>query len=264
MTKNYCLITGSGAGLGKALAFSCARRKMNLLLIDLPNSRLHRMAEELRSRFNIAVIIFEFDLTDDVQLKKHLEHINRYYQLCFLINNAGVGGSMSMLDSSSGHIDKIIHLNIRTTVFLTHYLLPNLLNSREGYILNIGSMACFSPIAYKTVYPASKAFIASFSLGLREEMRNTGISVSVACPGPMMTNANTSQRILLQGFRARIGLHSTQYLAEYFIEETFKGKGTIVPGFWNRLNQGIMKLIPAELKVKWISRFVKHELKIAR
>lgn len=71
-------------------------------------------------------------------------------------------------------------------------------------MLNVSSLAAFSPIGYKTVYPASKAFIHSFSRGLYQELKDTNVFVSVVNPGPMKTNAEVSRRIEEQGFWARI------------------------------------------------------------
>ena len=80
-----------------------------------------------------------------------------------LINNAGIGGSKKFSDASGSYIEKIIQLNVLATSLLTHQLLPNLQKSSKAYVLNVSSLAAFSPIGYKTVYPASKAFIHSFS-----------------------------------------------------------------------------------------------------
>lgn len=86
------------------------------------------------------------------------------------------------------------------TSLLTHQLLPNLQKSSKAYVLNVSSLAAFSPIGYKTVYPASKAFIHSFSRGLYQELKDTNVFVSVVNPGPMKTNAEVSRRIEEQGF----------------------------------------------------------------
>ncbi|ANH80677.1 short-chain dehydrogenase [Niabella ginsenosidivorans] len=263
MNKRYTLITGAGSGLGSALAFSCAQRGMNLILITLPGTSIGKMAAALERVFDITVHYLEFDLTNTASFDESVEKI-RSMEVDFLINNAGMGGTASILNCSSEHIDKIIQLNIRCTALLTQKLLPQLLRHKKSYLLNIASMAAFSPIAYKTVYPASKAFISSFSLGLREELQEQGLSVSVAYPGPIMTNSNTSQRILLHGFKGRMGLFSTQDLAEKLIRQTLEGKAIIIPGVWNRVNQRLMGLIPPTLKVRLISGAVKQELKIAR
>lgn len=263
MKKKYTVITGASSGLGSALALGCARRGMNLILIALPGSAVRKMATELERLFHITAYCLEFDLTHTAAVEEYLEKI-KLLEIDFLINNAGMGGTASFLDCSLSYIDKIIQLNIRCTALLTRRLLPQLLNHKKSYLLNIASMAAFAPIAYKTVYPASKAFVSSFSLGLREELQERGLSVSVAYPGPIMTNSDTSRRILLHGFKGRLGLFSTEALAEKIIGQTLNGKAVIIPGLWNRMNQRLMGFMPSTVKARLISGAVKQELKIAR
>jgi len=262
MNKTYTLITGASSGLGSAFALCCARLEMNLILIALPGSAIKRTGEELSLLYGVEVHIFEFDLTNKLAFERHIEIIKASFAVDFLINNAGMGGTVPMLDSTPQMIDKIIQLNISCTALLTRELLPQLLQHSRSYVLNIASMAAFSPIAYKTVYPASKAFVSSFSLGLREEMQEQGVSVSVAYPGPIMTNSNTSQRILLQGYKGRLGLFSTMDLANRIIRQTLAGRAVIVPGWWNRMNQRLMGIIPSTVKVRLISGAIKRELQL--
>ncbi len=261
--KKYTLITGASSGLGKEFAVQCARQRMHLLLIALPGSNLAMLASNLMDTYAVDIRIFEFDLTDTTVFAERINHVTSHYSIDFLINNAGVGGTANMVDCSIDSIDRIIQLNIRTTVVITRLLLPCLLQHTKSYILNIASMAAFTPIAYKTIYPASKAFISSFALGLREELHNTGVSVSVVYPGPIMTNSNTSRRIVLQGLKARMGLLSTSSIVETAIKQTLAGKASIVPGWWNRMNQQLMNLLPVKTKTRMVSGAVKNELTLS-
>ena len=90
-----------------------------------------------------------------------------------LINNAGLGGTKKFTEASSDYINTILQVNVAATSLITHQLLPNLLKQPKAYILNVSSMAAFSPIGFKTVYPATKTFIHSFSRGLHEELKDT-------------------------------------------------------------------------------------------
>src|SRR5690606_36480402 len=117
-----------------------------------------------------------------------------------------------------------------------------------------------TPIAYKTVYPASKAFISSFALGLREELRGSGVSVSVVYPGSIMTNSNVSRRIIGLGIKGRIGLLSVPEIARAALKGTLAGKAVIIPGLWNRINHQLMKLIPLETRLKLLSGAIRQEL----
>ncbi len=258
----YTLITGASSGLGKEFSIQCAAKGMNLIMIALPGSNTISLAANLQIEYGVDVQVFEFDLTDTILLKEQLNHILEKYQINFLINNAGIGGTVSIRKSSLEAIDRILQVNIRSMVLITQTMLPYLLKEQKAYIMNIASMAAFTPIAYKTVYPASKAFISSFSLGLREELNDTSISISVVYPGPIMTNSGVSSRIIKQGLKGKMGLLSTPRIAGVALKQTLAGKGIIIPGFWNRLNQRLMAMLPIEIKLKIVSQAVKKELAI--
>lgn len=257
--KVYTIITGAGSGLGKAFAVECAKANRHLILIALPGSRLYILAEQLNKAYNVTVRYFEFDMADIQQLQKNIQFIKENFLIDALINNAGMGGTSTILGTSMEVMDKTIQLNMRSTAFMSRAFIPSLLKHSNSYIINIASMAAFTPIAFKTVYPATKAFVTSFSLGLREELCGTNINVSVACPGPIMTNANTSQRILFQGLKARLGLLSTNGIAKLVLTQAFNKKAVIVPGTWNSINQKLMRFLPLQFKTKIVSSQVRKE-----
>ncbi|WP_127128907.1 SDR family NAD(P)-dependent oxidoreductase [Pseudoflavitalea rhizosphaerae] len=256
----YTLITGAGSGLGRAFAVECARRKMNLVLFSLPGSNLESLATELRTEYGIKVQCYEFDLRDADALLLYTNTITDQFDIDFLISNAGIGGTSALTDTPLERIDDIIQLNVRSTSLLTRLLIPHLLKQPGSYILNVSSMAAFTPIAYKTVYPASKAFISSFSLGLREEFAGTGLSVSVLYPGPIMTNSNTSRRIIHQGMKGKMGLLSTSDIARIALKKTLLRYPVIIPGMMNKLNQFLMWFLPLGFRLRLVSKEVKKEM----
>lgn len=258
--KNYTVITGASSGLGKEFCVQCAAMKKNIIMIALPGSNTGQFAKSLQQQFDIEVVVLEFDMTDTHELLEKVSFIDENYEVDCLINNAGVGGSIPMSNSSIETIDLILQVNIRSMVLLTRLLLPQLLEKKESYIINVSSMAAFTPIAYKTVYPASKAFISSFSLGLREEFQQSGLSVSVVYPGPIMTNSNTSERIISQGIKGRLGLLSTTDIVKKALKSSLQKKAVIIPGWFNRMNHFLLSVLPASLSTHLISNTVKKEI----
>ncbi|MGN7824681.1 SDR family NAD(P)-dependent oxidoreductase [Chitinophaga sp. 22536] len=256
----YTMITGASSGLGKEFARQCAAMGRNLILMALPGGNMFSLAESLELEYGVDVRFFEFDMTNTTLLQQTLEEVMSQYQVDFLVNNAGIGGTSAITDTSLERIDSIIQLNIRSTVIVTRMLIPHLLQHKESYIMNIASMAAFTPIAYKTVYPASKAFISSFFLGLREELSGTGLFVSVVYPGPIMTNSHTSRRIIGQGFKGKMGLLNTSEIAAIALKGTFSKCRVIIPGLMNRINHTLMQLLPLSFKLKLVSREVKKEI----
>ncbi|NCB09751.1 MAG: SDR family NAD(P)-dependent oxidoreductase, partial [Bacteroidia bacterium] len=185
--KKYTLITGASAGLGMELAKVCAGMGKNLILTSLPGGELASFGQKLSLEYGISVQTFETNLTHAGSVEELVKKV-RLYHIDILINNAGIGGTKKFLEASPDYIDQIVLLNMRVLVLLTRLLLPVLKQQEEAYILNIASMASFGPMPYKTVYPASKAFVYSFSRGLGAELKGTGVHVSVAHPGGMRTN----------------------------------------------------------------------------
>ncbi len=258
MKNNYALITGSSQGLGKYFALDLAKRNYNILLVALPNENLNILALEIAKQ-NVKVEFFETDLTKKENIIELVNWANKY-PIEILINNAGCGGSKYINDANTDYIDNIILLNIRATSLITKLLIPNLTQHKKSYILNISSMAAFSPIGYKTVYPASKKFIDFFSLGLHEELKSKNVTVSVVYPGPMKTNPDVSQRIAKQSKFVNSGVVELNDVARISLDKLFSGKTRIIVGKLNKFSRVILAILPLKTKIKILSKAVKKEI----
>ncbi len=212
MSKTYALITGASQGLGKAFALELAKRQISTILISLPGEGLHFVASQVEALGQEAHC-YETDLTQKEHIVALAAWVNERFPISILINNAGCGGTQSFQEVTVDYLDRIIQLNVKATSLLTHQLLPNLMKRDKAYVLNVGSIAAYSPLGYKTVYPASKAFVHSFTRGLYQEFANSNVFFSVVNPGPMMTNADSSARLQQQGFFATMGLLTPEQVA---------------------------------------------------
>jgi short-subunit dehydrogenase len=252
----YALITGGSRGLGRAIAEELARRGVPTLLVGT-NERVLHVCDEIANTYHTPSLGFVADLTCKDEVQALAETVNNDYKLFMLINNAGVGGSKRFEEASVEYIDNILQLNVRCTALLTRQLLPNLMRRKRAYILNIGSMAACTPSAFKTVYPASKSFVRVFSIGLREELRSTPVTVSVALPGAIATNAEVSERISRQGFWGRATLKSPAAIACRCVDGMLKGRRQII---LNPLAYFLCKLVPECVRVPLLSRIVRREV----
>jgi uncharacterized protein len=257
--ESYALVTGASQGLGRDISFELAGRKYNLLLVSLKGEGLDELAAEIRGKYNVNVQYLETDLCDNNAVYQ-IANWAEAFKVSVLINNAGIGGTREFEVASPEYIERIIQLNCRATSMLTRLMLPQLKTQPKAYILNVASMASFSPIAFKTVYPASKAFIWSFSRCLSEELRGTNVFVSVIHPGQMKTNADVTSRINKQGFVGKIGLLSTPKMARIAISQLFSRHSYVVPGMLNKLNWLVMRLVPVGIKLKVLSGVFRKEL----
>jgi len=232
----------------------------NLILVAYPKSNLPHLCKMLEKNYNISAVCFDCDLTSKKKIEKLTKLISSNYEINMLINNAGIGGTSLFGSCSLNYLDNIIQLNIRATTILTKLLIPILLKEEEAYILNVSSMAAFVPIPFKTIYPASKAFIYSFTRSLSLELENTGIHTAVLAPGPILTNPDVTLRIIRQGWIAKLSLLSTCKIARIALKALYKKKKVIIPGLFNQINWLVTRLIPKEYSEKAMGRIVQKEL----
>lgn len=257
--NTYAVVTGASKGLGKAFTLELASRGKNLLLLALKGEGLEAFCDKIRDRFSVKVHYLEVDFIEIEAIDQVRSWINGY-QIDMLINNAGLGGSNYFDKAETNYIDSIIQINVRTLSLLTHLLVPVLKQHTPSYVLNVASMASFSPIAFKTVYPASKAFVYSFSRSLAEELKSSGVNVSVVLPGPMKTNADNTRRIEQKGWWVRRGIQTPEEIATVAIKRLFRRHKVIIPGIINKINWLLLKILPNEICVPYVSKLVKQEI----
>ena len=251
MKEYYTLITGSSSGLGKALALECARRGHNLLLVALPGKPLEQFSEKLKVELGVLSDCYAADLTKEGSAEAVYEWTRENnYAVNILINNAGMSFEGPFEQCSSEFYRKSIALNMVAMVSLTRFFILSLRELPEAHILNVSSVASYFPIPYKSVYSASKTFVLSFSRSLREELKNTGIRVSVVVPGPMVTNRKTAISAIEKGSIARMMHSRLSYVARYTIEKMERKKAVIKPGFLSKSVFLVGKVMPTCLKMK--------------
>ena len=262
MEKNqqYALVTGGSRGFGKLLALELSKQNINVILVALPGENIQDTAEKC-SAYGVQTEVYEADLTNREELIKMTNWVNDNFNLNILINNAGTGGTQTFHKSNLTYIENLIQINVMATSIITHQLLPNLLKQKQSYILNVSSMASFSPIGYKTVYSATKRYIQHFSRALCHELKGTSVFVSVVLPGPMKTNAEITGRIEKQGLLGKIGLVSPERAARVSIRRMFKKKPYILVGRRNYINKFLLALVPPKIRMRLMTRAARREIK---
>jgi uncharacterized protein len=183
------LITGASAGIGREFACQLASRARSLVLVARREQRLNELRKELNHQYPKLTISFrKTDLADLAQLNELIAWIDRErIDVDLLINNAGLGDSGPFATSDPSRNEQMTLVNIVALTTLTRHLLPRMIATGRGSILNVSSSAGFLPIPDFAVYAATKAYVTSFSEALRVELRGTGVSVCVLCPGPVHT-----------------------------------------------------------------------------
>ena len=180
------IITGGSEGVGAACARMFAEAGANLMLVARNKKNLEALAEELRSKTNVA--IFPMDVSDteacvDLFKKAALE----FGRVDILVNNAGYHKRGNVEDVTALDLGTIIDVNLKAPIRLTRAALPYLREAGGGAIINVGSLAGRAPIPGSATYAASKAGLRAFTYALAMELADSKIKVAVISPGPIDT-----------------------------------------------------------------------------
>ncbi len=241
--RPVALITGASSGIGAALAHLFAQNGHEVVLAARRAPQLAETAARIRAAGHAAPHILPVDLSraDSTDWIAQ-EMAARNLEPAYLVNNAGYGllGQAAKLDR--GEQLAMIDLNCRTLTDLSLRWVNSLARHRGG-ILNVASISGFIPGPGMSVYNASKAYVISFSVGLRRELKPKGIRVTALCPGPVPTE-----------FQARAGIMDVHYprgfdrSAEEVARQGYKGlmrnRSVVVPGVHNKLVPWLPRFLP--------------------
>ena len=251
---NTALITGASAGLGVEFARFFARDKISLVLVARREDRLRQLKTELETDFGIKVDILPLDLTLANSVSQVVEFLNRHQiEIEYLVNNAGFGQTGSLSDISLELNLRQIDLNVRSLTELTYQLLPSMIKNKSGRILNVGSTAGDQPGPFMAVYYATKAYVNSFSEALHHELKDTGVTVTLSCPGPVLTEFAKVANIENEKMFQRNAM-SAAVVARQAYEAMMRGTRRITHGATNKIGSQLSKLIPRSAAIKIVAR----------
>jgi short-subunit dehydrogenase len=196
---SWALIAGGSKGIGLGIAEALARRNFDLLLIARNEEDLAKTKSRLENEFRVRVETLSCDLSVPGSSEMIYDFcIKKNPELKILCNAAGIGGSKDFPDLPLNDLRAMIRLNFESAVALSYLLIPLLKKGTPSYILNVGSMAGFSPIPIKNVYSATKSALVSFSYSLKSLLKKDNISVSCLCPGPVFTKTSIEKETIKQ------------------------------------------------------------------
>lgn len=228
--SRYALITGASSGLGLAMAEALARRGRDLLLVARQRDPLEAVAAELTQRFGVEVLFRACDLGEPLRLSGFLLELEENdCRIDLLVNCAGIRSYGHFLAREWSDEQDLIELNVLALTRLCHAVGNRMAVHGGGQILNVASLAAFQPGPWMASYSASKAYVLHFSEALREELRQTGIKVSVLCPGPVQSSLRVVDR--LQHSRRCL---SPEQVALYTVRALARNRAVIIPGRSNR------------------------------
>ena len=245
---NTTLITGASSGIGEAFARKLATQGHDLLLVARSEDKLIALCNELGRGQNIRAQYVAIDLSErDAPARMLAETVERNLEIDLLINNAGFG---SMGDFAELDLElelKMIDLNVRSLVELTHRFLSSMRERKRGSIINVASTAGFQGVPFMATYAATKAFVLSFSEALWEENRSYGITVMALCPGVTETGFFVASR--MQKPPARFS-QSSEDVVETALRGLKRGQSSIISGWPNLVMIEMERIVPRSLVLR--------------
>jgi uncharacterized protein len=248
------LITGASAGIGTELARIFASNGHRVALVARRADRLTVLANEIAAAGGAAPIVIPCDLGQaDAGDKIAAALAAEGVELDYLVNNAGYGLFGNAIELSCADQLGIIAVNIRALTDLSLRFSDHLIRNRGG-ILNVGSIAGFLPGPGMAVYYASKAYVLSFTEGLRCELAPRGVRVTVLCPGPVPSEFQ-SRAGFEPGFDSAILNVSASDVAKAGYQGLMANKRAVLPGLGIKIVPLLLRLFPRGFILAAVGRF---------
>lgn len=240
--RPLAIVTGASSGIGYHLAKCCARNGFDLLIAaDQP---LEEVAADLRA-LGAQVETLQAELASREGVTRLSEAVNGR-PVEALLANAGHGLGKRFLEQEFNDIEHVIDTNVTGTLYLIHRIAPAMRERRRGRILITGSIAGFMPGSFQAVYNGSKAFLDSFAAALRNELKNSGVTVTCLMPGPTDTQFFARADML----DTRVGTDEAAMsdpadVARAGFSAMMSGQAGVVTGLMNKLQVAMAKVMPA-------------------
>jgi short-subunit dehydrogenase len=242
-TRPLAIVTGASAGIGYELAKCCAEQGFDLLIAaDQPS--INNAAQDFRA-LGVAVEALEADLA-------MLEGVDKLYAAAkgrpveALLANAGHGLGHGFLDQDFNTVRHMLDTNITGTIYLIQKVGKDMRARNQGRILITGSVAGFMPGSFQAVYSGTKAFLNSFSFALRNELKDTNITVTCLMPGATETEFFERADML----DTKVGQEEKDEpadVAKAGFEAMMQGEGDVVTGWQNKLQTTMANVTPSDI-----------------
>jgi len=241
--RPLAVVTGASSGIGRELARCCAEHGYDLVIAaDQPE--IAQAAQELEAQGGMVEWV-QTDLAIEEGVSRLVQAVGGR-PVDALLANAGHGLGHAFLEQDFAAVRHVIDTNITGTIDLIQRLAAPMVERRKGRILITGSIAGFLPGSFQAVYNGTKAFIDSFSFALRNEIKDSGVTVTCLMPGATDTEfferAGMLDTAVGQGKK-----DSAAEVAKIGFEAMQKGEGDVVSGWKNKVQVAVANVTPASV-----------------
>ncbi|WP_051551263.1 SDR family NAD(P)-dependent oxidoreductase [Nocardioides sp. URHA0020] len=254
------VVTGASTGIGRALARQFVEHGFDVV-IAADEPEIHHAAEELLAAGR-QVVPVEVDLATAAGVETLVDRVHEQRRpVAAAALNAGIGVN-GRFDQTSVEDDlRLVDLNVRSTVHLAKLLVRDMVARGEGRLLVTSSIAAVAPGPYHTTYAASKAFVHSFAEGIREELKDTGVTVTSLMPGPTETEFFSRADMEDDTKIGRMkGKDDADEVAKDGFDALMKGRSSVVSGsLKNRIQAELGTHLPDALAAPLLARMTKPQ-----
>jgi short-subunit dehydrogenase len=246
--QKYALITGGSSGIGRELAKLFAQDHYNLVLVARSQDELAQTASELQQQYGVQVQTIVKDLFEPQAPFEVYDEIKAQgIQIDALVNDAGQGQYGAFTTTDINRELDIIQLNIGAYVTFTKLYLQEMTARKEGKILQVSSLGAEIPGPLQAVYHGTKAFITSFTEAVREEVKDSGVTITILEPGVTDTdffNKADMERakLVAEGPKA-----DPAKVAQDGYEALLAGKDKVVSGLMNKAQALMGHILPDDV-----------------
>ncbi len=252
------VVTGASSGIGREIARQLAQRGHGLALVARREERLRALADELSAAHAVRVEVVAADLTDQAAREQIAAHVvEQGLAADILVNAAGVSTVGPVHTNDTAAELTMLHTDVVALAHLCSLFLPGMVERGTGAVLNIASTAAFQPMPGQAGYAASKAFVLSYSQAVRTELKGTGVSVTVLCPGPVDTEFAESAGFgddEAEAALPRFMWVSAEDVAEAGLAGLDRGRAVVIPGAANHIGALGGRFAPRTLLLPIIAR----------
>jgi len=190
LKEKIVFITGASSGIGKATAYAFAKNDANVIITARRKNLIDEIAEDIKSKYGVKVLSLQLDVRDKNRVLQVVNSLpNDWKNIDILINNAGLARGLNKFyeDDPNGW-DEMIDTNVKGLLFVTHAILPGMIERKFGHIINIGSIAGHEAYPKGAVYCATKHAVDAITRSIRMDTIDKNILVSTIDAGLVETN----------------------------------------------------------------------------
>ena len=252
-----CLITGASSGIGAEIARNLSRRGHAVVLVARSADKLETLAEEIRAAGGTAYVLAA-DLSDRSARAELLGRASALgVEVDVLVNNAGYSTLGRVVEADPEDEMAMVEVDVVAVLDLCTRFVPGMVARGRGAILNVASTAAFQPLPGQAGYGAGKSFVLSYSQSLAGELRDTGVSATCLCPGPVDTGFGERAGFEKDDFDTalpRIMWVSAVDVAACGVDALDKGRLYAIPGLANRVGARMSQVAPRRVLLGLLSR----------